>query len=368
MRGRPWVLAATLLLAACAHTASPPRPGPPVAVAPTSPSASPSPSNARPSGDVTVAAEAEIPLDALPGWEFEDHAGALMAYGQTCAVARDPAARAVCAEARAAGALDEARARAFLQAHFTARAYQGTGLLTGYFAPTYEIRAAADAEFSDPVRPRPADLRGAAPYADRAAIEARPARDALGWMRPEDLFFLQIQGSGLLTYPGGRKVRAVYAASNNQPFVAIARPMREQGLLAADNTSGDAIRAWLAAHRGPAAQAVMNLNGRYIFFAFQPDDGAEAVGAAGVSLPVGRAVAVDPAFHTYGEALWLDAAAPILAGAFPAYRRLAMALDTGSAIRGEVRADLYMGTGDAAGAEAGRVRHDLTLYRLVPRP
>lgn len=307
-------------------------------------------------------------LSALPGWDFEDHAGALAAYAQACAVDKDPAGRALCAQARAAGRLDEAGARTFLQAHFTARAYRGSGLLTGYFAPTYEVRAAPNAEFSDPVRPRPADLSGSAPYADRAAIEAGPAQGALGWMRPEDLFFLQIQGSGLLTYPDGRKVRAVYAASNNRPFVAIARPMREQGLLAADNTSGEAIRAWLAAHRGPTAQAVMNLNGRYIFFAFQPDTGSEAVGAAGVALPAGRSVAVDPDFHAYGEALWLDAGAPILAGAFPTYRRLVLALDTGSAIRGEVRADLYMGTGEAAGAEAGRVRHDLTLYRLIPRP
>jgi membrane-bound lytic murein transglycosylase A len=290
---------------------------------------------------VTARPGQEIELAALPGWAFEDHAGALAAYAQTCMVSKDPAERTLCAEARAVGRLGETDARTFLETRFIARAYQGSGLLTGYFAPTYEVRAASDAEFSDPVRPRPADLSGSAPYADRAAIETRPAQGALGWMRPEDLFFLQIQGSGLLTYPDGRKVRAVYAASNNQPFVAIARPMREQGLLAADNTSGEAIRAWLADHRGPAAQTVMNLNGRYIFFAFQPDTGAEAVGAAGVALPAGRSVAVDPDFHPYGEALWLDAGAPILAGAFPTYRRLVMALDTGSAIRGEVSADLY---------------------------
>ena len=80
----------------------------------------------------------------------------------------------------------------------------------------------------------------------------------------------------------------------------------------------------------------------------------------------GRAVAVDPAAHHMGELLWLDADAPLLPGAFPAYHRVAAALDTGSAIKGNARADLYLGEGDAAGVEAGRIRHTLRLYRLEP--
>ena len=111
----------------------------------------------------------------------------------------------------------------------------------------------------------------------------------------------------------------------------------------------------------------MRLNPRYVFFSLAPDDGRQPVGAANVPLPPGRALAVDPAFHPMGELYWIDASAPILNGAFPAYRRLAMALDTGGAIKGDVRADLYLGQGAAAGAEAGRVRHTLRLYRLVPK-
>jgi membrane-bound lytic murein transglycosylase A len=111
----------------------------------------------------------------------------------------------------------------------------------------------------------------------------------------------------------------------------------------------------------------MRLNPRYVFFQTLPDDGRQAVGAAGVPLPPGRAIAVDPGRHAMGELFWLDASAPKLAGGFPTYRRLAVALDVGGAIKGDVRADLYTGTGPAAGAEAGRVRHDLRLYRLVPR-
>jgi membrane-bound lytic murein transglycosylase A len=231
------------------------------------------------------------------------------------------------------------------------------------------------------VRPRPADLVVAAggevlrvkpdgtaePYPDRAAIETAAETAPLAWMRPEELFFLQVQGSGVLVFEDGRRQKALYAAHNGRPFAGIANPMRDRGLLARDNTSGDAIRAWLAGHRGPEADAVMRLNPRYAFFRLAPDDGKPPQGAAGLPLPAGRAVAVDPGFHPYGELLWIDGEAPLLAGAFPTYRRLVSALDTGGAIRGEVRADLYLGQGEAAGAEAGRVRHTLSMWRLVPR-
>jgi membrane-bound lytic murein transglycosylase A len=370
--------AAALLLAACAST-------PPAGGFRPAPSAPPSPFPPEPPPPRLQ------PLASLPGWPADDHAAAFAAFLKSCGAAKQAAMAAVCREARAIGPLDAAHAKGFFEAHFDAERLAGEGVLTGYFAPEYRARRAPDAEFSAPLRPRPADLKvvdaglfdpgqagrpGAAidppggallPYPDRAAIEAQPADGALAWMRPEDLFFLQVQGSGVLTFEDGRRAKALYAANNGRPFVAIANPMRQMGLLPADNTSGEAIRAWLASHRGPEADAVMRLNPRYAFFSLGPDDGRPPVGAANIALPDGRAVAVDPARHAMGELLWLDAEAPILAGAFPTYRRLAMALDTGGAIKGEVRADLYVGQGAAAGAEAGRIRHRLRLYRLVPK-
>jgi membrane-bound lytic murein transglycosylase A len=237
--------------------------------------------------------------------------------------------------------------------------------LTAYFAPEYSARRAPDAEFSAPVLPKPADPRAAG---DRAAIEADARPDqALAWMRAEDLFFLQIQGSGYLTFEDGTRARAAYAGDNGRPFVGIARPMARQGLLSENGTSGEAIRAWLAVHRGPEAQAVMALNPRYIFFRLDPDDDGHPAGAAGLPLIERRAVAVDPSQWRYGDLVWLEADGGNLRGATTSYRGLAMALDTGSAIRGPVRADLYMGRGDAAGAEAGTVRHPLHMWRLIPK-
>lgn len=365
----------------------------------------------------------------LPGWNQEDHAAGLDAFRATCGVSRDPALKDVCARARDLGSQDGLVSRAFIEANFRPVPVGQTGLLTAYFAPRYEARTARDWPFIEPVRGRPSDLivldltripgsagstadnpipidftqaavpamdplsaprkvvldlsrwnpppRGTRitgrvragrfePYGDRGAVVKSEPQTVLAWMKPEDLFFLQIQGSGVLTFPDGRQMKAAYAIGNGKPFVGIATQMRDQGLLADRNTSGDRIHGWLAANRGPKADAIMAINPSYVFFTLQPYDGAEPSGAAGIPLPAGRAIAVDSSQHRYGNLFWIDAEAPTLTGAFPRYRRLAMALDTGGAIKGLVRADLYMGTGDAAGAEAGRVKHQLKMYRLVP--
>jgi membrane-bound lytic murein transglycosylase A len=314
-------------------------------------------------------------LTSLPGWAGEDHAAALAAFRATCHVARDPLLADICQRARAEGPQDEAEARAFLEANFRAQRVGGAGglgLLTAYFTPQYEARISRQGEFTAAVRPKPADLDPTVvqttPYADRATIEAQPEKKPLAWMRPEDLFFMQIQGSGVLTFPGGMKKKALYAANNGQPFHGIAIPMRDRGFLPNNNTSGEAIHQWLADHRGPDAEAIMQLNTRYAFFRMADFDGQEPFGAAGLPMPVGHGIAVDPAFHAFGELDWLDGDAPTLNGAAPRYQRLVVALDTGGAIRGEVRGDLYLGTGEDAGLEAGRVKHTLVMYRLIPLP
>jgi len=386
MRLGPVAVVAALILSACAT----PMPSSPVASLPTPARpvpAAPAPGSATPATTTTVL----LDFSTLAGWPDEDHLAALEAFRAGCGVSRDPDLTRVCQLARTGTVRDEPGARLFLEANFRPQAVGDQGLLTAYFAPQYDARMSRSSEFSAPVRGLPADLvvldLGAfeasfagkkvtgrvsggkfEPYPDRAAIETAPLDRPLAWMRPEELFFLQIQGSGILVLPDGRRVRAAFAGSNGKPFVGIATAMRDRGLLSDNNTSGDAIRSWLADNRGPAADEVMRLNPRYVFFKLAEDDGKEAVGAAGIPLPAGRAIAVDPSRHAMGDLYWLDASAPKLAGAFPAYRRLAVALDVGGAIKGQVRADLYTGSGAGAGAEAGRVRHDLRLYRLVPIP
>jgi len=317
-------------------------------------------------GALGAAAPAGTGVADLPGWASEDHAAAFRAFREACGAARDPAMAKVCLAAQASPPLAEPAAKAFFETRFQADPATAAGVLTAYFAPVYEARRAPGGEFTAPLRPRPSDLSAVSPYPDRATIEAKPASKALAWLRPEDLFFLQVQGSGLLTFEDGRRRKAVFAATNGARYVAIGGPMARQGLLTGE-ISADAIHAWLAAHRGPDADAVMRLNPRYVFFRLAKDDGRPPSGSAHVPLPPGRALAVDPAFHAMGELFWVDADKPIIAGAKASYRRVAMALDTGGAIRGAARADLFLGLGAAAGTEAGRVHHRLKLWRLVPR-
>ena len=379
-RGLAFVVA-TLLLAACSTLPTLPAPIPAVASQPAG----------RPDPDPGPPRPAPSP-SSLSGWDQENHLAAFKAYVDGCGASRDNAGAGLCGHAREMDAgrrpVTPSEARDFFETRFVVvaavTADGGDGLLTAYFAPDYPARRAFEGEFDAPVLARPADLEridgvvvqrradgAVGPYPDRAAIEAGPpTAPVLAWMRAEDLFFLQIQGSGYLTFEDGGpnewRVRAAYAADNGRPFAGIARPMEAQGLLPPNATSGEAIRAWLADHRGLEARAVMALNPRYIFFELQPDDG-EPAGAAGIPVTARRTIAVDPASWTYGDLVWIEADGGNLRGARASYRGLVMALDTGSAIRGPVRADLYLGRGDAAGLEAGAVRHPLRMWRLVPR-
>ena len=261
------------------------------------------------------------------------------------------------------GALGETDARRFLETHFRPEPVEAPGRLTAYFSPVYEARRSRSEDFSAAVRPPPGP---AVDPGTRAQIEADTPTDALAWMRPEDLYFLQTQGSGVLAFPDGTRSRAAFAAANGRPYVAIAGSMAAMGMIPASRASASVVHDWLAAHRGAEADAAMRLNPRYVFFRLQPDDGQAPKGAAGAPLIAGRSLAVDPAFHAYYDVFWIDAAAPRLVGARAAYQRLAIALDRGSAITGQARADLYVGQGPSAADEAGSVNHSLRLYRLVP--
>ena len=372
------ILAGSLLLYACAAVA--PAPAPMFAQTPAAPQAPAS--TFEPSAPPLTVAD-------LPGWAQEDHVAAVQAFIGACSASRDVSLLGLCLRAKAMGPWDEGSARAFLEASFRPERVGERGLLTAYFAPEYEARPTREAPYTAPVRTRPGDLvmldlgqfdaslagkkvsghvvdGKFTPYGDRAAIDAMPAKGAIAWMKPEELFFMQIQGSGILKLPDGRRIKVTFNGSNGKPFVGIASVMRDRGLLADGDTSGDAIRQWLADHRGPDADEIMRQNPRYVFFKAAPDDGRQPPGAAGISLIPGRALAMDPSLHPMGTLFWIDASAPALTGAFPVYRRMAVALDTGGAIKGLVRADLYTGTGPAAGVEAGRVRHVLSLYALYP--
>lgn len=331
-----------------------------------------------------------VALADLPGWKADDPGAALAALRAHCTRwkwRKGPLAEAM---QQACAADWSGDPRAVLDTHFSAWHVQGTGagLLTGYFEPTYRgARTPSDA-FAVPLLGRPddlvevdlgafrEDLKGEriagrlegsrlVPYPDRAAIRTGALEGrapALFWLAdPVDLFFLQIQGSGRIALDDGGVAHVGYAAQNGRPYRAIGRDLIARGAVPREKMSMQAIRDWLTANPSEA-EAVMDLNPSYVFFSERDSGGA--VGAAGLKLTPGRSIAVDHRFWNYGLPAWIAAPGQ---DDDPPLARLVVAEDTGGAIRGAVRADLFLGPGDEAARLAGRMNRPLDLWILLPK-
>lgn len=343
---------------------------------------------------------------ALPGWEQDRAAAALPALAAQCASGRRmpgpptalvPAAllgdaawwERICSDAASLPPADDDAARAFVAARFRPVRLDAPGLLTGYFEPVHAACLAAGRGCASPVLGRPPRLvdveirridpdaapgriRGCieagalAPCPTRAAIEAGALPDApvLAWMDPVEKFFMQIQGSGRLALPGGGVLRLGYDSQNGAPYVPIGRVLLARGALERP-VSMQAIRAWLERHPAEAG-AVLDANPAYVFFRRLdlPQD-AGPPGALGVNLLAGRSAAVDPAFVPLGLPLYLAPGPGADSEVLPP--RLVLAQDTGGAIRGAGRVDLFIGTGRTAGEQAGRLAAPLRFWLLLPR-
>lgn len=344
-----------------------------------------------------------VAYSALPGWRDGDQAAALPALLRSCAALAklpDDAKLGVgglagdwrkpCAAAASLDHPTDATARQFFEDTFTPFAMTDNGasdaLVTGYYEPEIVAARHRSARFDVPILARPPDLVGVSlgdfrpswrgdriagrvvdgrlvPYWTRAEIEAG-ALDrfhlALFYAAdPIDLFFLQIQGSGRVRLPTGRTVEIGYDGENGRAYVALGRILIERGAMPLDQVSMQSIEAWLRAH--PAdAKTLMDENPSYVFFRVLA--GGAPLGAEGVDLTPQHSVAVDPRFVPLGMPLWLDVAQ---GGAMT--RRLAVAQDTGAAIKGPLRADLFCGAGAAAAAQAGPLQASGRMFLLLPQ-
>ena len=351
----------------------------------------------------------------LPGWEADDLSAALQALQRSCASLEERADdepldiaplggrvgdwRAVCADA--AGLKGAAQARAFFEARFAPyealNGAEAEGLFTGYFEPELRGATRAGGRYGVPLYARPDDLvtvdlglfRSALvgervagrvtdgalePYATRAEIDGGALTEEgleLVWVDdPVDAFFLHIQGSGRIAFEDGTSRRLAYAATNGHNYFAIGRRLVDLGALSREDVTMPAIRDWLAANPERASE-VMHENASYVFFRWLEEEQAAdgPVGAQGVALTAGRSLAVDRRFVPMTVPIWLESAAP---DPDPAredrpLRRLMVAQDSGGAIRGPVRGDVFWGTGAEAGAVAGRMKHQGRYWLLLPR-
>ena len=355
-----------------------------------------------------------IAFEQLPGWGLDDPREALGAFARSCAklAQRDAAApmagdplfgqvgdwSAACVGATTAAGSSPAQARAFVEDRFSPYlVLDGSnpeGLFTGYYEPLLNGSRRFGRPYTVPLYRPPADLlhidlgrfnpalAGYAiygrieggefvPYYSRRDIDAGALAGRgleLLWVDdPIDKFFLQIQGSGQVRLDDGSLVRVGYAGQNGHPYRAIGRDLIEMEVLTPEQVTMPAIRAWLELHPNDALE-IMERNRSYIFFEerpeLAPDDGP--LGAEGVSLTAERSLAVDPRYIPFGVPIWLDTTAPFPEGAGP-LRRLVVAQDTGSAIKGVVRGDVFWGAGERAEAIAGHMKSRGRYAVLLPK-
>ncbi len=348
----------------------------------------------------------------LPGWQQADHRAALAAFRRSCRAMLRPDYhwrrarfggrpqdwRAVCEAAlKLPENTSRKAARAFFEGHFLPvtpiAGRRPTGLFTGYYEPEVQGSRRRHGPYQTPLHARPDDLvrlkprdaarlglsfgryvRGRArPYFTREQIE-RGALNGRGleivWLKsPVDRFFMQVQGSGRVRLEDGGVLRLAFAGKTGHPFTAIGKVLIERGEIPREQISMQTIRAWLREHP-EQARDLMWRNRSYVFFrpVDLPDPNLGAYGAQGVQLTPMTSLAVDYRFWPYGAPVWLQTRIPRKDGGETPMRRLMVAQDTGTAIRGLVRGDVFFGFGDTAGALAGRMKAPGFMAVLLPRP
>ena len=301
-------------------------------------------------------------FDDLTGWAADDHYAALVVFRNTCDVADD-------ARLQELAKVDATDPRGFFETYFEPVLIRDGApmLFTGYFEPELTGSRQRSEAFPHPVLALPSDLRSDTPYLTRREIEQDMALAesdlALAWLAdPLDLFFLQVQGSGRIRLAEGGVMRVGFAARNGHPYTSIGKLLIARGTVAGNAISADAIREWVHAN-GAAGRALLWENESYVFFREITDVPADQgpLGAMNRSVTAGRSIAVDPQFTPLGAPVWIEKS-----GADP-INRLMVAQDTGAAIKGAQRADIFFGTGDAAGQQAGSVSDPGRMIVLTPK-
>ena len=311
--------------------------------------------------DLPAVTHTIVDFDTLDGWAGDDHAAALDVFTQTCGDMGDPDWRALCAAAR-----DQTNARLFFELFFrpVVIADDAPALFTGYFEPELTGARQPDARFRYPLYRLPED--DAVRTLTRAQIDEQGPTALQGlelvWVDdPVELFFLQVQGSGRIRLTDGTAMRVGYGGANGHPYRSIGQELVRRGVYDVHQVSAQVIRNWV--RRNPEEGAdLLRHNPSYVFFrevSHVPADKGP-LGAMNRSITPLRSVAVDPRFTPLGAPVWIEKE-----GATPLHR-LMVAQDTGSAIKGPQRADIFYGTGEAAGRAAGRLRDGGRMVVLLP--
>jgi membrane-bound lytic murein transglycosylase A len=314
----------------------------------------------------------------VPGWNEDALHDAWNAWLRSCE-RPTPVWQGLCADVRRLSIADAAGQRAWMRARLQPYRVEplsgdSQGLLTGYYEPVLEANRRASAKHQVPLWQVPPALAARKPWYTRKEIDTLPeaqaalrGREIAYLADPVDALILQIQGSGKLriTEPDGsqKMIRVAFAATNDQPYRSVGRWLLDQGLIR--DASWPGIKAWIAANPS-RVQEMLWSNPRMVFFKEEALDAQSSAqgprGAQGVALTAGRSIAVDRESIPLGAPVWMETQ-----GAALNTQRLVIAQDVGSAILGAVRADYYVGSGDAAGEIAGRLKQGLKLWVFWPK-
>ncbi len=353
-----------------------------------------------------------VPWADIAGWSDDDHLQALNAFRASCKLIAaqtkppaDPKALGIslrdpCRAVRASEISDGAKARAFFEQHFLpmriSRLGEPEGFVTGYYEPILDGSRTRTDVYTVPVYRRPSNLfvrgqsqaspslpnggdvfrkigrRKLVPYYDRAQIEdgAIAGRGLeIAWLKNQtDLLFTQIQGSARIRLEDGGMIRINYDSHNGFRYTPVGRALIDRGIIPREQMSMQRIRQWME-ENPDGANELRRTNRSYVFFReVQLSATDEAVGAQGVPLTPGRSIAVDKALHVYGTPFFIEGELPIETEISKTpFRRLMVAQDTGSAIVGPARADIYFGAGAWAGQVSGRIKQAARFVMLVPK-
>jgi membrane-bound lytic murein transglycosylase A len=304
-------------------------------------------------------------FESLDGWAQDDHLAALQTFRHTCDLIKRPEWAPLCRLSQDVSDTPAA-ARQFFELLFKPTLI-GTppALFTGYYEPVLAGSPIRTARFAWPIYRRPPELRDGTVWHDRAAIESGILRGRgleIAWLDdPVEVFFLHIQGSGRIQMPDGSTIRVGYAGRNGHGYRSVGQELVRQGIFNKSQVSAGTIRQWVRANPSAGAN-LLNYNPSYIFFRKLPkltsDQGP--IGAMGRPITTMRSVAIDPAHVPLGAPVWVEKS-----GDTP-LRRLMIAQDTGGAIKGAQRADIFFGTGRQAGNDAGTVKDGGRMLQLLP--
>ncbi len=323
----------------------------------------------------------------------DDHLAAFQVFARSCVaiagsalpprkgVAASAALKTIAHAALRQEVREPAQARRFFERHFrpcqvsACAGVRNAGFLTGYYEPIVDGSLTRTREFTAPVLGRPDNLNALARFPDRAAIETGAIElhsAPLAWVRDlVEVFLVQVQGSARVRLADGSHRRLAYAGRNGHPYTSIGRILIDSGEIAEADMSLATLKQWIRAHGqnpGDAGALLMHRNKSYVFFSIHEESAPARgpIGGQGISLTALRSIAVDRAIWTYGLPFWIAADLPWRGSSPSPFRRLMIAQDTGSAITGPARADIFFGSGDDAGARAGDIRHAGGVVVLLP--